>query len=157
MGFNERVSDHELGDAMGGLVALRSTLRGADTRSRTTTVIWGCTVLGAVLRLVRFVHSGALFSYVGYDDGVYFAAGARLAHGSLPYRDFVLVHPPVIAELMAPFGALAPHVSITHTLAVARVLSALVGVAAIPLVGRLLRHRGTATVAVGCLVVAVHA
>ena len=37
-----------------------------------------------------------------YDDGVYLGAALHLVNGVLPYRDFVLLHPPGITLLMTP-------------------------------------------------------
>ena len=52
------------------------------------------------------IGGGFTGKYVDYDSGVYYAAGMGLVHGRLPYRDFLLVHPPVIAYVLAPFAAL---------------------------------------------------
>jgi alpha-1,2-mannosyltransferase len=42
----------------------------------------------------------------GYDPGVYYASAAALADGRLPYRDFVLLHPPAITLVLTPFALL---------------------------------------------------
>lgn len=58
-------------------------------------------------RLVMIVDSpGGLSGVFGYDAGVYYAASDALIHGRLPYRDFVLLHPPGLALLLSPFAAL---------------------------------------------------
>lgn len=41
----------------------------------------------------------------GYDSGVYYAASDALLHGRLPYRDFVLLHPPGLMLALTPFAA----------------------------------------------------
>lgn len=123
---------------------------------RITVVIWAITAVALVLRLARFVHAGARTGIAGYDDGVYFGASVRLVHGSLPYRDFVFVHPPVIAEVFAPLAAFAPHVSTVTLVFLGRLLTVLVSTATIPLVGWLLRDHGAVAVAVGCGTLAVH-
>jgi hypothetical protein len=51
-------------------------------------------VITFVFRLVPVLRGGGLFGLGNYDDGVYYAAGNGLAHGLLPYRDFLLLHPP---------------------------------------------------------------
>lgn len=124
--------------------------------SRATTLIWFLTGIGLVLRLFRYLHAGARTGVTGYDDGVYFGAAVRLVHGSLPYRDFVFVHPPVITELFAPLVALSPHVSTVTLVFLGRLLTAVVSAATIALVGLLLRERGAVAVAVGCGLLAVH-
>ena len=43
---------------------------------------------------------------VGYDDAVYFTAAALFASGEMPYRDFVLVHPPGMLLFLAPVSML---------------------------------------------------
>jgi MFS family permease len=43
-----------------------------------------------------------------YDDGVYVAAAANFVRGTLPYRDFTLVHPPGIVLALAPVAWLSP-------------------------------------------------
>lgn len=41
-----------------------------------------------------------------YDPGVYYAAGDALTFGRLPYRDFILLHPPGLMLVLAPFALL---------------------------------------------------
>ncbi len=62
----------------------------------------GVAVAAFLLRLVAlFVHGGPLAAPTGYDDGVYFSSSALWLRGLLPYRDFVLVHPPGILWVFA--------------------------------------------------------
>ena len=49
------------------------------------------------------VAGGSLNGY-GFDGGVYLGAATRLAHGTLPYKDFVFVHPPGILLLLSPLA-----------------------------------------------------
>jgi alpha-1,2-mannosyltransferase len=63
-------------------------------------------LVGVVLRAIPLVQGGALFSGIEYDDGVYLSSAALLVGGHLPYADFTLLHPPGIAALLAPLGAL---------------------------------------------------
>lgn len=59
------------------------------------------------VRLGVIGSSGGLHTLNGYDDGVYFSATTSLLHGLVPYRDFVLLHPPGILVLAAgPMAAL---------------------------------------------------
>ena len=54
------------------------------------------------LRLSMPLSGGGLVGNYSYDAGVYYSAGAALVHGRMPYRDFVLLHPPGIALAVAP-------------------------------------------------------
>jgi len=63
-------------------------------------------VLAFAVRLVPVLHGGGMTSFGRYDDGVYYAAADALTFGRLPYRDFVLLHPPGIALVLAPFALL---------------------------------------------------
>ncbi|MFP5248135.1 MAG: glycosyltransferase family 39 protein, partial [Thermoanaerobaculia bacterium] len=52
---------------------------------------------GFLLRAVALTGAGGpLGAPTDYDDGVYFSASALLLRGTLPYHDFVFVHPPGI-------------------------------------------------------------
>jgi alpha-1,2-mannosyltransferase len=55
-------------------------------------------------RLCVVFTSGGLQGNYGYDASVYYAAADGLVHGRLPYRDFVLLHPPGIMLALAPFA-----------------------------------------------------
>lgn len=120
---------------------------------RNGTIIAVATVVAVVLRgypLVRLTTSN------GYDGPVYFNAAVQLVHGELPYRDFVLVHPPLIAVLLAPVALLAHLVGTAGAFTIARWVTVLVGAAAVVLIGLLLRRFGTPAVVVGCGVLALH-
>jgi alpha-1,2-mannosyltransferase len=57
-----------------------------------------------LFRLVPVLRGGGLYGLGNYDDGVYYAAGTGIAHGLLPYRDFLLLHPPGVPLLLTPFA-----------------------------------------------------
>ena len=61
-------------------------------------------VLAFAVRLTPVLLGGGLGSFGRYDDGVYYAAADALTFGRVPYRDFVLLHPPGIALVLAPFA-----------------------------------------------------
>ncbi len=67
----------------------------------------GIVLVAFLVRAVPVLRGGGLDGFLGYDDGVYFAAAAGLVNGVLPYRDFLLLHPPGIALLLSPFALLA--------------------------------------------------
>ena len=60
--------------------------------------------LALLARLAVVVTSGGFGGNYGYDAGVYYAAGDALIHGRLPYRDFVLLHPPGLMLALTPFA-----------------------------------------------------
>jgi hypothetical protein len=63
-------------------------------------------LLALAVRMVPVLLGGGLTSFGRYDDGVYYAAADALTFGRVPYRDFVLLHPPGIALVLAPFALL---------------------------------------------------
>lgn len=118
-------------------------------------VIAAATLLGLALRLYQLLRPGFLTGVDEYDDGVYFGSAVRLVHGILPYRDFVLVHPPGITLLMSPV-ALVIRSSTSTGFAVARVLTVAAATLSIVLAGVLVRHRGVAATALTCGIMAVY-
>ncbi|HWE08259.1 MAG TPA: glycosyltransferase 87 family protein [Solirubrobacteraceae bacterium] len=114
------------------------------------------TVLGLVLRLYQLTGPGFLLGVTEHDDGVYFGSAVRLVHGVVPYGDFVLVQPPGIAVLLAPLAWLARATGTGSALAVARVLTACAGAAAVPLAGLRVRGKGLLATSLTCGVLAVY-
>jgi alpha-1,2-mannosyltransferase len=84
----------------------------------------------------------SLFGVHEYDDGVYIGAALRLVSGVVPYRDFVIVHPPGIVLLMSPVALLGRWLGTNVALAGAREITALVAAANVALAGFAVRHRG---------------
>ena len=74
-----------------------------------------------VARVVPVWRGGGLSATNGYDDGVYYAAATSFVHGQMPYRDYVLLHPPGSVVLLAPFALLARLTSDTAGFETARV------------------------------------
>src|SRR5664279_4721162 len=52
------------------------------------------------------LRSGGFLGNYGYDTSVYYAAADALIHGRMPYRDFVLLHPPGLMLAVTPFALL---------------------------------------------------
>jgi Dolichyl-phosphate-mannose-protein mannosyltransferase len=118
-------------------------------------VIMTATLLAVGLRLYDLSRPGFLLGIDEYDEGTDFGSAIRLVHGALPYRDFIMVHPPGITLLMFPV-ALATRVMGTDTgMAVARVVTAMAGAAAVPLAGLVTRRRGLFAALVTCGVLAI--
>lgn len=68
-------------------------------RDRRVWVLLGIVALGAYLRLWQAQH---LFNSIhDYDEGVYSLGARFISQGYLPYRDFMLVHPPLYDLLLA--------------------------------------------------------
>lgn len=118
-------------------------------------VAWSVAVAAAAARLVPLLRGGGLTGLGNYDDGVYYAAGTALAHGRLPYADYLLLHPPGIVLALAPFGLLARLVGDPVGLAAARLGWIALGAVGSVLVARLLRGQGLVLAALGGLAYAV--
>jgi alpha-1,2-mannosyltransferase len=108
-----------------------------------------------VLRLVPVLRGGGLFGLGNYDDGVYYAAGTAIAHGLLPYRDFLLLHPPGVPLLLTPFALVAQLTSDSYGFAAARVAWMLLGAVNAVLIWRILRPIGLIAALFGALSYAV--
>jgi hypothetical protein len=109
------------------------TAEPADEAARTRAARWRwavpllVAVVALLLRLSAVLRGGGFYGYFGYDDGVYFTAAASLLVGRLPYRDFVLLHPPGILLALVPFAELGRLTSDRDAMAVARLAWLLLG------------------------------
>lgn len=106
-------------------------------------------------RLAPVLRGGGLFGLGNYDDAVNFAAAAGLAHGLLPYRDFLFLHPPGSTLALLPFALLSLVVGDANSFAVARVAWMSLGAVNAVLVSRVLRPSGLRPALVGGLFYAV--
>lgn len=87
-------------------VALRQTVP-RRTRLAALRAPTAVAALAFALRLTLILRTpGGLTGLMGYDPGVYYAAGDALAHGRLPYRDFLFLHPPGVLLVTTPFSML---------------------------------------------------
>ncbi|GAA3602865.1 hypothetical protein [Microlunatus ginsengisoli] len=57
-------------------------------------------------RLLPVLRGAGLSGVLGYDDGVYYAGAVGLVHGRLPYRDFLLLHPPGALLALTPMATM---------------------------------------------------
>ena len=80
--------------------------RGRHWRPGWASAQLGVFVVAVIARVSVVLRHGGLHGNYGYDAGVYFAAADAFVHGRLPYRDFVLIHPPVQMLVLSPFAAL---------------------------------------------------
>ena len=119
-------------------------------------VIIVATLLAVALRLYDLSRPGYMFGISEYDDGTDFGSAIRLVGGAIPYRDFIMVQPPGITLIMYPIALITKSFGTDSGMAVARVVTALAGAAAVPLAGLLTRHRGLFAVLVSCGVLAIY-
>lgn len=109
-------------------------------------------VAAAVLvRAYPWFKPHAFTGVLEYDDGVYYAAAKQLLHGRVPYRDFVILHPPGSVVALAPFAALGAVTGDAIGMAVARLAVLFVSIVNVLLVYHVARgfgfsSRGAATV-----------
>jgi alpha-1,2-mannosyltransferase len=115
--------------------------------------LWALAIaaIAFVVRLVPVLRGGGLFGLGNYDDGVYYAAATGLVHGLLPYRDFLLLHPPGMLLLLSPFAGLAQLTSDPYGFAAARVAWMLLGAVNAVLIWRILRPIGLIAALFGAL------
>jgi hypothetical protein len=91
----------------------------------------------------------------GYDDGVYYSAADAVVGGQVPYRDFVLLHPPGLIYLLTPFAALGRAIGDADGWAVARLAMMGVGALSAVLVVLVGRRFGSVAAVGGGLLYAV--
>jgi hypothetical protein len=132
------------------------------TRSRRTRERWRASGLVVAVALAAFalrlwiaLRSGGLGATNGYDDGVYYAASASFVWGRLPYRDFVLLHPPGVVLALTPFALLGRLTRDHVGFETARVAWMLVGALNATLVFRISRRCGLLAATAGGLFYAV--
>ncbi|TME77525.1 MAG: phospholipid carrier-dependent glycosyltransferase [Chloroflexi bacterium] len=122
-------------------------------------MIWGIiaatSLIAMTLSVYQLTRPGMLFGLTEYDDGVYFGSAIRLVNGALPYRDFVLVHPPGFELLASPVALVSRASGTRDAMAVVRLCMPLVAALNVLLVGALIRHRGRLPTLVGAGMMAI--
>jgi len=122
--------------------------------SRTGWALLAIAAVGWALRAFPLIDVGAFGYPVDYDEGVYFGSAALLARGQVPYRDFVMVHPPGLLYFLLPAAWSSEPAT---GLAAARWLATLVGAVNILLIGRVaLRWAGPTAAIVAAAFYAAH-
>jgi hypothetical protein len=106
-------------------------------------------------RLISLITAGGFDSVLGYDDGVYYGAATAFVHGLIPYRDFVMVHPPGILLILSPFALLAKFTSDATGFYAARIFFMLIGATSTYLIYRVGRRFNSTTGVVAALIYAV--
>jgi alpha-1,2-mannosyltransferase len=117
------------------------TLRRRPDQAPGEVVVFAVALLA---RLAVVVTSGGFGGNYGYDAGVYYAAGDALIHGRLPYRDFVLLHPPGLMLTLTPFAWLGRMTSDHAGFVVASLAFSALGAVNAVLVVRVARRMGMA-------------
>lgn len=119
--------------------------------SALTWIALGVAGLAFAVRLASVLRGGGLFGVSDYDGAVYFTGADSLIFGRVPYRDFVLLHPPGILIVLAPFAALGRLTSDPTGFAVARVFFMFLGAVNALLLTRLAGRLGLVAAAVAGL------
>ncbi len=98
--------------------------------------------LALAARLAMVLTSGGLQGNYGYDASVYYAAADGLVHGRLPYRDFILLHPPGIMLALTPFAWLGRLTTDDTGFILANLAFSTLGALNAVLVVRIAKHAG---------------
>ncbi len=130
-------------------------MRDRSRDARAAIAIPAIAALALVCRLYPVLHGGGLKGLDGYDDGVYYSAADAVLSGRVPYRDFVLLHPPGLIYLLTPFAAFGRVVGDPTGWATARVAMMLVGATSAVVVFLILRRFGWVAAVIGGLLYAV--
>lgn len=117
-----------------------------------TAVFVAVFILALANRLLPVLRGAGLSGVLGYDDGVYYAAAVGLVHGRMPYRDFLLLHPPGVLVALAPVAALGRWVGETTGWEASRLVWMLLGAVTSVIVTSILLPLGRLAAAVaGCV------
>jgi alpha-1,2-mannosyltransferase len=84
-------------------------------------------VVAFLVRLLPLLAGGGFTGLMGYDDGVYFGASIALTEGVLPYRDYLLLHPPGEPVALLPFALIGQAAGDDVGFAAARLATMLLG------------------------------
>src|SRR5687767_2243006 len=106
---------------MAGPVARATTVAPGFVHSDRGRLLMTLAIGAFAIRAVPVLAGGGLQGLHGYDDGVYFGGATALVHGALPYRDFLLLHPPGMVLGLSPFAILGNLTGDPAAFAVARV------------------------------------
>jgi alpha-1,2-mannosyltransferase len=118
------------------------TLKEITPTQRWLVVALTVAVVAVAARLVPLLRGGGLFGLGNYDDAVYYSSAIALAHGKLPYRDFLLLHPPGIVLALTPFALIGRLTTDSTGFALARLGWMVLGCLNAVMVSRILRPVG---------------
>lgn len=118
--------------------------RPAAPTSRPWPIVAGIVFAVAVLaRVLAGLHGRGFTGSYSYDAGVYFTAAEALTYGHLPYRDFVLLHPPGLPLVLTPFALLGRAIGDSIAFTAAGVATSVLGGVNAVLVTRVARRLGS--------------
>jgi alpha-1,2-mannosyltransferase len=123
---NRTDGPQESGPGASHSLITRGSLR---DRLPSTGAILALAVGAFLIRAVPVLVGGGLLGLHGYDDGVYFGGAIALVEGTIPYRDFLLLHPPGMVVGLTPFAMLGQLTGDPAAFAVGRVAIMLLGAA----------------------------
>jgi alpha-1,2-mannosyltransferase len=144
------VSSHRPGAFAHGVSAYAS-----DRRFRIFVAV--IAVIAFVLRFAWTARGDGLHGIGGYDDGVYYASAASMVAGRLPYRDFLLLQPPLLQLVLVPFAAAARLVGDSDAFVAARIVFMAIGALNTALIALVLRRFGAGAVVTGAVFYALFA
>ena len=101
------------------------------------------------VRLIPLLDGAGWYPVDNYDPSVYYAAAVGLFDGRMPYRDFLLLHPPGLLLFLQPFAAVGAIVGDPAANLIARVAFMVLGSFTVVLIYRLLLPRGLAPALLG--------
>lgn len=102
----------------------------------------GLAVFAFMVRLTPLLLGSGLGFMGRYDDGVYYTAADAVSFGRVPYKDFVLVHPPGITLVLLPFAWLGRATTDLTGMETARLAFMAIGAANTVLVALIARRWG---------------
>ncbi|MGT2425305.1 hypothetical protein [Amnibacterium kyonggiense] len=108
-------------------------------------------VVAFIARLGFVVRGQGLHGMGTYDDGVYYAAAAAMAAGRFPYRDFLLLQPPMLEIVLLPFAAVGRLIGDADAFVAARVAFMALGAVNTALIAVVLRRFGPAAAVSGAV------
>lgn len=108
------------------------------------------------IRLIPVLNGGGIRGFYNYDPAVYYAASAGLVRGLLPYRDFLLLHPPGVPLLLLPFSLLGRLTSDSIGMAAARLAFMAGGALIAVVITRILKPAGIIPALLGGAAYAVY-
>ena len=108
------------------------------------------------IRLFGLLAGGGAYPVDNYDPSVYYAAAVGLQAGRVPYRDFLLLHPPGLLLFLQPFVALGTVIGEPLANLVARIAFMVLGGISAVLVYRIVLPRGAAAATLAAGLYAVY-
>jgi hypothetical protein len=107
-----------------------------------------------LVRLIPVLTGGGLAFYGRYDDAVYYTAADAFSFGRLPYKDFTLLHPPLLMLVLTPFALIGRLTTDAAGLSLARLVFMGIGAANTVMVAMIARRWGNRSAVIAGLMYA---